>query len=357
MTIELEGMKHLSKEPENMKTSNVNIVSFESLMTPTQIKKSQPISKVLENSILASRKTIENILVGNDRRLLVIVGPCSIHDTKAGLEYAKKLADLKESVSDKAFIVMRVYFEKPRTTVGWKGLINDPHLDGSKDIRTGLTKAREFLISINELGLPCATEFLDPIVPQYTSDLVSWAAIGARTTESQTHRELASGLSMPVGFKNATDGGLQIALDAMVSAKHPHSFLGVDEDGYTSVVKTAGNKNCHIILRGGASGPNYSSQHISETKKLLEKQGSHPAIMVDCSHGNSNKDFSKQPDVFANLVKQRQDGEDTIVGVMLESFLESGNQKLSSDLVYGKSITDGCIDWKTTENLLKNGLS
>jgi 3-deoxy-7-phosphoheptulonate synthase len=286
---------------------------------------------------------------------MVVVGPCSIHDPVAAMDYARRLAALREKVAQHLLIVMRVYFEKPRTTVGWKGLINDPNLDGSHDIHTGLRKARRILLDINALGLPCATEFLDPIVPQYTADLVSWSAVGARTTESQTHREMASGLSMPVGFKNATDGGLQVALDAMVSARNPHAFLGIGAAGRACVVRTSGNPDVHLVLRGGTHGPNFSRADIAYTRVKLEDIGERGRrIMVDCSHGNSNKDYRKQPDVFRSIVKELQQGTLAILGGMIESNLEAGNQSVANrgELIYGKSITDACIDWATTESLL-----
>jgi 3-deoxy-7-phosphoheptulonate synthase len=283
-----------------------------------------------------------------------VLGPCSIHDADAAREYAQRLARLKASVRDTMLLVMRVYFEKPRTTVGWKGLINDPALDGSQDINRGLREARHILRLVSELGLPCATEFLDPIVPQYTADLISWAAIGARTTESQTHREMASGLSMPVGFKNGTDGELQTALDAMVSARSPHAFLGLDQRGHTAIVRTRGNPDVHLVLRGGSGKPNYSPAHIAFTKVSLGASASRRLIMVDCSHGNSGKDYRRQPEVFQALLSQVLAGESAILGLMLESHLNEGSQKLvaGAPLRHGVSVTDGCIGWETTEALL-----
>lgn len=334
---------------------NTRIKSFTPLKSPEAIRSLYPVGDSLTTSINDHRNSIAKLLRGEDQRLLVVVGPCSIHDEKAGIEYGKKLVSLQEELKDKFLFVMRVYFEKPRTTVGWKGLINDPHLDGSRDIQAGIEKARAFLLEIAQLGLPTATEFLDPIVPQYISDLVSWAAIGARTTESQTHREMASGLSMPVGFKNATDGGLQVAIDALVSASHSHSFLGIDRSGTTAVVNTAGNSDGHIILRGGGGVPNYSPADIDRTKKKLEGVGNQRGIMVDCSHGNSNKDYKKQPDVFANVMAQFKKGQTSINGVMVESNLVEGKQPLKQgELKYGQSITDGCISFETTEEMFRN---
>jgi 3-deoxy-7-phosphoheptulonate synthase len=283
---------------------------------------------------------------------MVVVGPCSIHDTAAAEEYARRLAALRDELGDRLFIVMRVYFEKPRTTVGWKGLINDPHLDGTCDIDAGLRAAREVLSTINELGLPCATELLDPIVPQYISDFVTWAAIGARTTESQTHREMASGLSMPVGFKNATDGDLQIALDGITASRQPHAFLGITASGTTCVVRTRGNPDVHLVMRGG-SKPNYQKPHIAFAKAALEGIAGRRLILVDCSHGNSNKDYRRQPEVFEHLVDLYAGGEEALLGCMLESNLVEGNQPIGPDLVYGRSITDGCIGWETTELILR----
>jgi 3-deoxy-7-phosphoheptulonate synthase len=337
--------------PENVQ--DLRVVEFQPLLPPREIIENFPISETAHKTVSDCRQEIRNSLAGEDKRLVCIIGPCSIHDPKAAIEYAEKLATLKEEVKSKINIVMRVYFEKPRTTVGWKGLINDPNLDGSYDVVKGLSIARDILLKVNNLGLPCATEFLDPIMPQYTADLVSWAAIGARTTESQTHRQMTSGLSMPVGFKNATNGSLQVALDAITSAKSPHAFVGIDMEGRTSVVKTSGNKDVHIVLRGGKE-PNFKKADIAYTKVSLNPAGSERLIMVDCSHGNSNKDYTKQPNVFNDVIDQFHNGEKSILGMMLESNLESGNQKLSDSLVYGKSVTDGCIDWQQTEDLIKS---
>lgn len=288
--------------------------------------------------------------------MLIVVGPCSIHDEAAAMEYARRLTAVAQRVSDRILVVMRVYFEKPRTTIGWKGLINDPHLDGSFDVSAGIHKAREILLRINEMGMPCATEMLDPITPQYTADLVTWASLGARTTESQTHRQMASGLSMPVGFKNGTDGNLQVAIDAMEAARHPHAFLGIDADGQTCIVNTTGNPDGQLILRGGRSGPNYGPEHIAEARAMLVKRNLEPHILVDCSHANSNKDYRNQPAVMRNVVQQRIDGNHDILGLMIESNLNEGSQPLGADpkaLKYGVSITDSCIGWEQTESLLE----
>jgi len=307
-------------------------------------------------AVLQGREAVTRILRQEDSRLLVIVGPCSIHDPVSAVEYAKRLKVLRDELSDRIEIVMRVYFEKPRTTVGWKGLINDPHMDGTCDIETGLRKGRQLLLDVADLGLPAATEFLDPIVPQYIDDLVSWAAIGARTTESQTHRELASGLSMPVGFKNSTDGSLQVSIDAMQSARAPHSFLGIDPDGVTAIVRTTGNPDGHVVLRGGHGKPNYDPESIHAAETKLAKAGLPSVLMVDCSHANSSKQFAKQEDVLRSLVAQRQAGTRSIIGMMVESNLEEGNQVIPEDLSklrYGVSVTDACISWPTTERLLR----
>jgi 3-deoxy-7-phosphoheptulonate synthase len=289
---------------------------------------------------------------------LVVVGPCSIHDVDAALEYGHRLNAVRREVLGQMEIVMRVYFEKPRTTIGWKGLINDPHLDGSYDIETGIKKARQLLLDLSSMGLPTATEFLDPIIPQYIDDLVTWAAIGARTTESQTHREMASGLSMPVGFKNGTDGGLQIAVDAMQSARSQHSFLGIDQDGFTSIIRTTGNSVGHLVLRGGRLRPNYDADSIAEAESRLLQSGLPPVLMVDCSHANSGKQHSKQEEVWRSIIDQRAAGTKAIIGAMVESYLEEGNQTFPSkgkDLRYGISITDACINWGTTERMLREG--
>jgi len=335
---------------------NLRVAGLTRLITPAQIKEQYPASPAQLRLVANARAAARAILSGEDDRMLVVVGPCSIHDTVSALEYAKRLAALARDLEDRYLIVMRVYFEKPRTTIGWKGFINDPTLDESCDVAKGLTLARSLLLQILDFGLPAATEFLDPIIPQYIAELVSWAAIGARTTESQTHREMASGLSMPVGFKNATDGSFQTAIDAMGSARSSHSFLGIDQDGATSIVKTSGNPDSHVVLRGGRNGPNYHPHDVTAAHDALRKAGLHPALMVDCSHSNSGKDPKKQPDVWRSILAQRQTGQSGIMGAMLESHIHFGNQSLAADpstLAYGVSITDACMDWDTTVALLR----
>jgi 3-deoxy-7-phosphoheptulonate synthase len=310
-----------------------------------------------QNTVLDGRLTVENILDRRDHRFMIVVGPCSIHDPAAALDYAQRLTRLADEVSDTLYIVMRVYFEKPRTTTGWKGLINDPHMNDSFDIEEGLQLARKVLLDINELGLPTGTEALDPISPQYLSDLIAWSAIGARTTESQTHREMASGLSTPVGFKNGTDGGLLVAVNALLSVSKPHSFLGIDQDGQVAVIRTKGNRYGHIVLRGGAKGPNYDSVTIALVEKELARNSLPANIVVDCSHANSNKDPSLQPLVMNDVVHQIMEGNQSIVGTMLESNINAGNQPIPADLSqlkYGVSVTDACIDWMSTEKLLRD---
>jgi len=315
----------------------------------------------MSQAVARSREEIADIVSGRDNRFLIIVGPCSIHDPVASDEYAHRLKTLADRYGDKVLIVMRVYFEKPRTTVGWKGLVYDPHLNGTSDISQGLRIARQFLIDIADMGLPAATEFVDPITPQYFADLVSWGAIGARTAESQTHREMASGLSMPVGFKNGTGGSVQLAVDGVITARAPHAFLGVDADGRASIVNTAGNLACHIVLRGGSRGPNYDAASVNDALTRLRKAGLEPRLLVDCSHSNSEKDYKRQSVVFRDVLKQRLDGNEGIVGLMLESHLFAGNQRLDesnpSSLRYGVSITDGCVDWEETADLLENAYS
>ncbi|MCH2190590.1 MAG: 3-deoxy-7-phosphoheptulonate synthase [Gammaproteobacteria bacterium] len=338
-----------------MTLENTNINSLERLVTPSEFKIRIPATPPIQTLVEDSRKTIRRILDREDKRLMVVAGPCSVHDTKAAVEYAQRLAKFSTSVADQLFIVMRVYFEKPRTTVGWKGLINDPYLDGSFQIEKGMTIGRELMIKISELGLPIATEALDPISPQYMQDLISWSAIGARTTESQTHREMASGLSAPIGFKNGTDGSLDVAINALQSVSSGHSFLGIDGEGKVSVVHSSGNKYAHIVLRGGGGKPNYDSVNVRLTERALREQGLPQNIMVDCSHANSYKDPELQPLVLDNICQQILEGNQSIIGVMLESHLLGGNQKLTKDksqLVYGQSITDGCISWETTETAL-----
>lgn len=333
---------------------NINIDDEEILITPAQLKLAYPISNKLSQQIEKSRIIIADIIHRRDNRQLIIVGPCSIHDPQAAIDYGKKLKALSEKLEDKLYIVMRVYFEKPRTTIGWKGLINDPKLNGSFDIETGLKMARSLLINLSELGLPLATEALDPITPQYLADLFSWSAIGARTKESQTHREMASGLSMAVGFKNGTDGNLAVAINAMQAAAEGHSFLGINQQGQVNILHTKGNPNGHIILRGGKT-PNYQQTFVAECEQLLAKMQLPQAIMIDCSHGNSLKDYRRQPLVLDDVLTQLQQGNRSIIGVMFESHLNAGQQSADqpfSDMEYGVSITDGCIDWQTTERIL-----
>jgi 3-deoxy-7-phosphoheptulonate synthase len=315
-----------------------------------------PVPRATAETVVEGRRAVRAILAGEDPRLLVVVGPCSIHDSAAALEYAGRLAALRGEVEDALCLIMRVYFEKPRTTVGWKGLINDPHLDGSRDLETGLRLARRILLEVNGLGLPAATEMLGVVIPQYIADLVSWTAIGARTAESQTHREMASGLSMPVGFKNTTDGNLQIALDGLVSSATPHSFVGLDDDGRVAIVQTSGNPDRHLVLRGGTGKPNYDTGSIHRAVDLLRLHGQNTRLMVDCSHGNSMKDHRKQADALREVLAQIGAGERAIMGVMMESHLHGGNQRLEGDpakLRYGVSITDACIDWETTVELIR----
>jgi 3-deoxy-7-phosphoheptulonate synthase len=334
---------------------DINIESQSLLITPQELKKQVPASTLAYEQVAQSRQVIQDILDGKDHRVFVVVGPCSIHDTKAALDYATRLKSLAEAVSDTLYIVMRVYFEKPRTTVGWKGLINDPYLDDSFQIEDGLKIGRKLLLDILESGLPTATEALDPISPQYLQDLISWSAIGARTTESQTHREMASGLSSPVGFKNGTDGGIEVATNAIKSAAKPHRFLGLSGDGRVSVITTRGNAYAHVVLRGGSDGPNFDSVHVALVEKDLEKAGLPHNIMIDCSHANSNKNPELQPLVLENVGHQIADGNRSIKGLMIESHIHSGNQNLTDDktqLSYGVSITDGCINWETTESAL-----
>ncbi len=338
-------------------TENLNIDSTEILLTPDEIKEQLPLSEELQNSIIQHREILQNILDGKDKRLFVVVGPCSIHDPGAALDYAKRLKKLADEVSDSIFLVMRVYFEKPRTTTGWKGLINDPHLNGSFDIKTGLIQARELMIELAEMGLPIATEALDPISPQYLADLISWSAIGARTTESQTHREMASGLSCPVGFKNGTDGSLKVATDALQAVTSPHSFLGINRQGQVSIVRTKGNAYGHIVLRGGGNKPNYDIEVIKDCENRLADLNLPKNIVVDCSHENSDKDPAKQATVFNYCIEQRLNDHTSIVGMMLESNINWGNQKILEDLSqleYGVSITDACIDWDATETLIRD---
>ena len=346
-----------SAEPICMaQVSDIHISSNIPLPTPTQLMTDIERTQAQAEFMAKSRQHIRNILNGQDPRLLLICGPCSIHDTEAGIDYARKLATLAEEVKDQIYIVMRVYFEKPRTTTGWKGLIMDPELDGSDNIPEGLKQARLFLREVIDLGLPTATELLDPITPQYIADLISWSAIGARTTESQTHRQMASGLSMPLGFKNTTTGDLVAAVNAIKAATQPQTFLGVSEQGVASAVTTSGNPNCHIILRGGDCGPNYGADAVATSTALLKKHGLQPSIMIDASHANCGKDQEKMPAVYEEIVRQRSAGNTNVIGAMLESNLVAGNQKFPcplDELTYGQSITDQCIDWETTVNLLR----
>jgi len=337
-----------------MKTYDVRVKDFMPLISPAALKAELPIPEAAARAVVAGRHVIENIISGQDRRLLVITGPCSIHDTGQALAYAERLKTLSEMVQDSLYLVMRVYFEKPRTTVGWKGLINDPHMDGTCDMSEGLRRARQLLLDIVEMGLPTATEMLDPITPQYIAGLVCWSAIGARTTESQTHREMASGLSMPVGFKNCTDGGLEHAINAIIAAGSPQHFLGIDPQGRTSVVHTTGNPATHVVLRGGRR-PNYDSVSIREAVEKLRGKGLAETVLVDCSHANSNKRYSEQAVVWSDVLNQRINGNDAIVGMMLESNLEEGRQDIGDHpqaLRYGVSVTDACISWETTEQLI-----
>jgi 3-deoxy-7-phosphoheptulonate synthase len=339
------------------KTENLNVLELAPLITPRLLKSELVPTPKATQTVIQARDAARNILAGLDRRLLVVVGPCSIHDPAAALEYARRLQSLRKELNDQLLIVMRVYFEKPRTTTGWKGLIYDPHMDGSSDIACGLRVARKLLLEINAMGLPTGTETLDPIVPQYTADLTSWVAIGARTTESQTHRQMASGLSMPVGFKNRTDGNIQVAVDAMEAARHPHSFLGIDDEGRISIVRTSGNACGHLILRGSRTRPNYDPAAIAEAGTLMSAMGLHPAIMVDCSHGNAGKKFQAEETVWEDVLLQRVRGNTSLIGMLVESNLVEGNQPIPSDLAtlrYGVSVTDECVGWKTTERMLRH---
>ncbi len=335
--------------------SDLNVIAAELLPTPAEVKKKHPLSEAAKQTVLAGRKAVHDVLDRKDPRLLVVIGPCSIHELSAAREYIARLKELSDEVSDTFVILMRIYFAKPRTTVGWKGFINDPNLDDSFRIDEGLAKAREFLIEVGEMGMPVGTEALDPITPQFLDDVIAWNAIGARTAESQTHREMASGLSTPVGFKNGTDGNIQVAINALQTMRNPHHFLGINQEGQLVVLRTRGNKYGHIVLRGGIR-PNYDSVSISQCEKELSAAGLPVNIMVDCSHGNSLKDHTLQPLVFDNCANQILEGNRSIVGLMLESNLKGGNQKINGDfskLEHGVSITDACIDWETTERILR----
>ncbi|MFA9438619.1 3-deoxy-7-phosphoheptulonate synthase [Uliginosibacterium sp. sgz301328] len=338
-------------------TENLNVVSFDHMPSPAEIKAGLPLSDAAAQTVLNGRRTITRILDRLDPRPVVIVGPCSIHDPVAGLDYARRLRELADELSDTLYIVMRVYFEKPRTSTGWKGFINDPYMDDSFRIDEGMQRGRRFLLDVAEMGLPAATEALDPIAPQYYGDLVSWTAIGARTAESQTHREMASGLSTPVGFKNGTDGSLEAAVNGVLSASHPHSFLGLSEQGESAIIRTRGNKYGHLVLRGGGGRPNYDTVSISLAEQALAKAKLPQNIFVDCSHGNSWKKPELQPLVMRDVVGQIRDGNRSIVGVMIESFIEAGNQSIPEDLSqlrYGCSVTDACISWDTTAAMLRD---
>lgn len=336
---------------------DLNVASNETLITPAQLKREIPLSTAAHKTVAAGREVVRNILDGRDHRLFVVIGPCSIHDIEAAHEYARRLQALAAEVSDTLYLVMRVYFEKPRTTVGWKGLINDPYLDDSFKIQDGLHIGRQLLLDLAEMGLPTATEALDPISPQYLQDLISWSAIGARTTESQTHREMASGLSSAVGFKNGTDGGLTVAINALQSVSSAHRFLGINQEGGVSIVTTKGNAYGHVVLRGGNGKPNYDSVSVAVCEQALEKAGIKPNIMVDCSHANSNKDPALQPLVMENVANQILEGNQSIIGLMVESHLNWGSQSIPKDLgdlQYGVSVTDACIDWASTEKTLRS---
>jgi len=346
--------------PLDQSTMDTRVDHIRGLVSPGCVRYDIPLTPAVAHKVISWRQQVEDVIAGTDDRIVAVVGPCSIHDPEAALEYAKLLKPVADRLEKDVLVVMRVYFEKPRTTVGWKGLINDPDLDGSYNINKGLKIARQFLVDVNTLGLPVGTEFLDTISPQYTSDLVSWGAIGARTTESQVHRELASGLSCPIGFKNGTAGSIQVAVDAVQAAKGSHSFLGVNEWGNAAIIVTHGNPACHVILRGGSDGTNYSKEHVENTVNLLKKAGiDQTAVMVDCSHGNSLKQHKNQPLVARDLAKQISGGSMGVMGIMVESNLVEGNQKMDpgktdlSKLARGQSITDACIDFKTTEDLLE----
>ena len=337
------------------RVSDLNIASNIPLPAPALMLHEIPRSVAQEEFVAESRQHVRDILLHSDPRFLLIVGPCSIHDARAGLEYATRLRTLIERVQERLFLVMRCYFEKPRTSLGWKGLIMDPHLDGSDDIPEGLRIARRILRDVIDLGVPTATELLDPITPQYIADLICWSAVGARTTESQTHRQMASGLSMPLGFKNATPGTVDSAINSIKAARQPQTFLGISGDGVASAVTTTGNPDCHLVLRGGDNGPNYSAEHVAEAERQLVTAGLDRTIVIDCSHGNSGRDPIRQPEVLRNVVAQRISGADSIVGAMLESNLVAGNQPFpgaSGGLAYGQSITDPCIGWETTERIV-----
>ena len=337
------------------KISDLRVHSFTPLIPPAELKKETPLTEESHDTIVKSRETIRNIIGKRDSRFLGIIGPCSIHDKTSAVEYASRMVKLREKVNDRIYLIMRVYFEKPRTSLGWRGMITDPNLDGSYEIGLGLRLARELLLEITAMGIPTGSEMLDPIVPNYIDDLISWAAIGARTTESQTHREMASGLSMPVGFKNGTDGGYLSAVNALKSSREPHSFIGIDQEGNTCVVSTVGNPDVHIISRGSGDAPNYSPVQLIKAEELLKDAGIDPAILIDCSHGNSGKDYTLQEWVLRSLTDQRMAPNTSIIGFMIESNLYDGKQGIPenlADLEYGYSITDGCVGWDNTERMI-----
>lgn len=335
-------------------TDNLNIKQFKPLTTPELLKQEWPETETAAALVAQSRKSVQRILRGDDPRRMIIVGPCSLHDEEATLDYARRLLKAQKECGERVLIIMRAYFEKPRTTLGWKGMLYDPNLDGSYDLDKGVRMSRKLLCQIAEIGVPTATEFLDPIVPQYLADMVTWAAIGARTTESQIHRQMASGLSMPIGFKNATDGNLGIAMDAIQSASNPHSFLGIDRNGQVIVAETRGNKYGHLVMRGGANGPNYASEYVVFAEVLLRKAHVPNGIVIDCSHANSHKNPKRQREALSDIADQIRSGNKSISGVMLESFIKEGKQSIGSagGLKYGISLTDGCIGWEETEELV-----
>ena len=335
-------------------TDNLNIKDFKSLITPEKLKQQMPSRKLATDTVFNARRAVQNILAGSDNRRMAIIGPCSLYDVDSSMDYAHRVKKLQQKVQDKLLLIMRTYFEKPRTTLGWKGMLYDPYLDDSSDIENGILMARKILLDINEMAVPCATEVLDIIIPQYLADMLSWAAIGARTTESQIHRQMASGLSMPIGFKNATDGNLKIAIDAVKSARAAHSFLGIDRNGKVIIAETKGNKFGHLVMRGGTDGPNYASANIAFAEVLLQEADIENRIIVDCSHANSYKDYRKQREALLDTAGQIKKGNRSIAGIMLESFIEQGSQKIDKpeNLKYGTSITDSCIGWEETEELV-----
>lgn len=342
---------------QSLPVQDVNVLETLELVSPAELKQKHPLTETDAQFVVKSRDSIRRILGGDDDRVIAIVGPCSIHNPDIAIEYAEKLAKVSKEVSERLVVVMRVYFEKPRTTTGWKGLINDPHLNDTFDMSQGLNTAREILLAVTRAGLPVATEVLEPITPQYIADLITIGSIGARTTESQTHRQMASGLSMPVGFKNSTEGSFEIAINAMKAARAPHRFLGIDNDGKTCIVSTRGNDMGHLILRGGRTGPNYDAESVAKAASMLKDADLPARFVVDCSHANSSKDYTRQPEVWNDVIFQRAGGNKTIVGLMLESNINAGQQKLGADpslLQYGVSITDGCISFEQTEDLLKS---